>query len=77
MPSFRELTNLIGRCFYQGHHSLNYAQARYLLYTLQEGGLLVRYYRLRGIGASARRQGHGAIPASVGRGDAEAEGDTS
>jgi hypothetical protein len=45
LPSFRELTQLTGRSFYQGHHSLNYAQARYLLYALQEGGLLVRYYR--------------------------------
>ena len=44
MPSFRELTRLTGRAFYQGHHSLNYAQARYLLYALQEGGLLVPYY---------------------------------
>jgi hypothetical protein len=45
MPSFRELTRLTGRAFYQGHHSLNYAQARYLLYALQEGGLLVPYYQ--------------------------------
>ena len=45
MPSFRELTRLVGREFYQGHHSLNYAQARYLLYALQEGGLLMPYYR--------------------------------
>jgi hypothetical protein len=45
VPSFRELTRLTGRAFYQGQHSLHYAQARYLLYALQEGGLLVPYYR--------------------------------
>ena len=45
VPSFRELTRLTGRAFYQGQHSLHYAQARYLLYALQEGGVLVPYYR--------------------------------
>jgi hypothetical protein len=45
LPSFRELTALTGRAFYQGRHSLHYAQARYLLYALQEADLLVPFYR--------------------------------
>jgi hypothetical protein len=45
VPSFRELTQLTGRAFYQGRHSLHYAQARYLLYALQEADMLLPYYR--------------------------------
>ncbi len=34
------------RAFYTSHRGDNYAQARYLLYYLQENGLLRKYYRL-------------------------------
>jgi hypothetical protein len=61
LPSFRELTQLTGRSFYQGHHSLNYAQARYLLYALQEGGLLVRYYRAMSASLQRDPTGYAAL----------------
>ncbi len=46
LPSFKELTSMSNRAFYTSHRGDNYAQARYLLYYLQENGLLRKYYRL-------------------------------
>lgn len=45
VPSFKTLTAMDAREFYERDTGTNYAQARYLLYYLQERGLLVRYYR--------------------------------
>jgi hypothetical protein len=45
VPSFRELTAMDDEDFYQKDKGTNYAQARYLLYYLQEKGLLVKFYR--------------------------------
>jgi hypothetical protein len=45
VPPFRELTAADVDSFYKEDRGTNYAQARYLLYYLQERGLLVRYYR--------------------------------
>jgi hypothetical protein len=44
MPTFEELTSTSTREFYEEDPGTNYAQARYLLYYLQEQGLLVRFY---------------------------------
>jgi len=44
VPSFRELTHTSTHAFYEEDPGTNYAQARYLLYYLQEQGLLVRYF---------------------------------
>jgi hypothetical protein len=44
LPSFAAMTSASDEDFYAGETS--YAQARYLLYYLQEEGLLARYYRL-------------------------------
>lgn len=44
VPSFRVLTQM-GDGFYDDHSGRNYAQARYLLYYLQERGLLEQFYR--------------------------------
>lgn len=44
MPTFEELTNTSTREFYDEDPGTNYAQARYLLYYLQEQGLLVKFY---------------------------------
>ena len=41
----RELTRLTGSSFYAGRSDLHYAQARYLLYALQQKGLLLAYYQ--------------------------------
>jgi len=45
VPSFRTLTSMNETDFYQKDKGTNYAQARYLLYYLQEKGLLVKFYR--------------------------------
>ncbi|MBN1606990.1 MAG: hypothetical protein JW940_10180 [Polyangiaceae bacterium] len=46
LPSFEALTHTTSSDFYDRDPGTNYAQARYLLYYLQEMGLLVRYYHL-------------------------------
>ena len=46
LPSFSALTSSTSQEFYQGVHAgSGYGQARYLLYYLQEQGLLREYYR--------------------------------
>ena len=44
MPTFEELCSTSTREFYEDDPGTNYAQARYLLYYLQEHGLLVKFY---------------------------------
>jgi hypothetical protein len=44
MPTFEELCSTSTREFYEEDAGTNYAQARYLLYYLQEQGLLVKFY---------------------------------
>jgi Peptidase_C39 like family len=44
MPTFEELLSTSTREFYEEDPGTNYAQARYLLYYLQEQGLLVTFY---------------------------------
>ncbi len=45
LPSVKALTGTTDGQFYSAGSGSNYAQARYLLYYLQEKGLLRRYYR--------------------------------
>jgi hypothetical protein len=45
VPSFKELTAMDENAFYNADKGVNYAQARYLCYYLQEQGLLVKFYR--------------------------------
>jgi hypothetical protein len=45
LPSFRVLTSRTAHQFYQADPGTNYSQSRYLLYYLQEKGLLRGYYR--------------------------------
>jgi len=44
MPTFEDLCSTSTREFYEEDPGTNYAQARYLLYYLQEQGLLVTFY---------------------------------
>jgi hypothetical protein len=44
LPSFKDLTATTDAQFYGQDPGTNYAQARYLLYFLQEQGLLISYY---------------------------------
>ena len=45
LPTFQELTSTSNEAFYGADPGTNYAQARYLLYYLQERDLLEPYYR--------------------------------
>jgi len=45
VPSFKTLTSLDSTNFYSDGRGVNYAQARYLCYYLQERGLLIKFYR--------------------------------
>lgn len=45
VPSFQALTQMDADAFYNADKGTNYGQARYLLYYLQEHGLLVRFYK--------------------------------
>jgi hypothetical protein len=69
LPSFREFTRLTGHAFYQELHGLNYAQARYLLYALQEGGLLLPYYRAMVARLHSDSTGYTALTQVIGEKD--------
>jgi hypothetical protein len=45
VPSIKTLTEMNAREFYNEDRGTNYAQARYLLYFLQDRGLLLEFYR--------------------------------
>ncbi len=45
VPSFKTLTEMDARAFYNEDKGTNYAQSRYLCYYMQEKGLLVKFYR--------------------------------
>ncbi len=45
VPSFRELTHMSDHVFYEEDRGTNYGQARYLMFYLQERGLLRPFYR--------------------------------
>lgn len=45
VPSFNDLTALDANGFYNQDRGVNYAQARYLCYYLQQKGVLVKFYQ--------------------------------
>ena len=45
VPSFKELTAMDSKAFYNEDKGVNYAQSRYLCYYLQEKGVLVKFYQ--------------------------------
>jgi hypothetical protein len=45
IPTFRQLTAFDARGFYDDDRGVHYAQSRYLLYYLQQKGLLTKFYR--------------------------------
>jgi hypothetical protein len=45
LPSFKTLTAMDANTFYNDGKGINYGQARYLCYYLQEQGLLVKFYQ--------------------------------
>lgn len=66
VPSFRALTAMDDTAFYQRDRGTNYAQARYLLYYLQEHGLLVDFYRSFRAGRAADPTGRATLEAALG-----------
>lgn len=69
LPSFRELTATTERQFYDDSRGDNYAQARYLLYYLQEKGLLVEFYRRFKADHAADPTGYQTLVAVLGERD--------
>jgi hypothetical protein len=45
VPSFKDLTAMDIKAFYNEDKGANYAQARYLCYYLQEKGVLIKFYQ--------------------------------
>ena len=72
VPSFARLTSTTDRQFYDADEGTNYAQARYLLYYLQERGLLVDYYRAFVAVRDTDPTGYETLKAILGRPDMDA-----
>lgn len=62
-PSFEALLRSDREAFYADVSGTHYAEARYLLYYLQERGALVEYYRRARAGAALDPSGHDALAA--------------
>ena len=66
VPTFRELTAMSEQRFYGDGSGVHYAQARYLLYYLQERGLLHRFYREFLARRKEDKTGYAALAAVLG-----------
>jgi hypothetical protein len=69
VPPFAELTGMDTTAFYNRDRGTNYAQSRYLLYYLQEKGLLLRFYQEFLHGRAADRTGYEALKRTLGEAD--------
>ncbi len=69
VPTFHALVHTTDDDFYEADPGTNYAQARYLLYYLQEKGLLERYYRAYHAGHRADPTGWASLIAVLGERD--------
>jgi hypothetical protein len=72
VPSFKALTSASPHSFYDEDRGTNYAQARYLLYYLQEKGLLVRYYQDFFAHRAEDPSGYASLQRVLGEADVEA-----
>jgi hypothetical protein len=72
VPTFEELCSTTTREFYNADPGTNYAQARYLLYYLQEEGLLEKYYHEFHQAAKDDPTGYETLKRIVGEEDMEA-----
>ena len=61
VPTFRKLTAMSDRKFYGVGSGVHYAQARYLLYYLQEKGLLHDYYKAFMANRAKDKTGYAAL----------------
>jgi hypothetical protein len=71
-PSFRVLTATSTREFYDEDEGVHYAEARYLLYYLQQRGLLVRYYKEFTAHHAEDPTGYATLERVLGRNDMDA-----
>lgn len=69
VPSFEALLATSDRAFYDDDPGTNYAQARYLLYYLQEQGKLLPFYRAFVAGRAGEGTGRAALVATLGEAD--------
>ena len=69
VPSFRELTGRDSTAFYGDDSGTSYAQSRYLLYYLQEKGLLRDFYRAFRAGRAADPTGYATLVQRLGERD--------
>jgi hypothetical protein len=69
VPSFKTLTHLSSNKFYGDDSGTNYAQARYLMYYLQEKGLLRDYYKKFRAAAAKDPTGYTTLVAVLGERD--------
>ncbi len=72
VPSFRTLLSTTDDDFYNRDQGTNYAQARYLLYYLQERGLLERYYKAFHANRAADPSGYATLMNVLGNPDPDA-----
>lgn len=69
VPSFSKLTHTTRSEFYDEDRGTNYAQSRYLLYHLQERGLLLRFWSAYLEGQEADPSGYSALVKVLGEKD--------
>ena len=69
MPSFRELTAMSDHTFYEEDRGTNYAQARYLMYYLQETGRLRPFYKAFRAAKKKDPTGYATLVATLGESD--------
>lgn len=72
VPSFKTLTGAGRNEFYTEDRGVNYAQARYLCYYLQEKGLLHKFYDRFAANSRADPTGYNTLQAVLGEKDMEA-----
>lgn len=72
VPSFAELTGLSHNAFYNEDRGTNYAQSRYLLYYLQEKGLLVPFYKAFRKARATDPTGYATLVSALGERDMKA-----
>jgi len=72
VPSFRQLTATTTHQFYEQDPGTNYAQSRYLMYYLQEHGMLRRYFRAAVRNQDADPTGYETLKNVLGRDDMSA-----
>jgi hypothetical protein len=72
LPSFRQLLSTSNNAFYTNRRGDNYAQARYLLYYLQERGLLPDFFRKFRAQKESDPTGYATLQAVLGEDDMDA-----